>query len=177
MAEVLLRRHLERAGVEATVSSAGLYRGGAPATDHGVAAMADRGLDLAAHRSRAAGRRHAPPGRSRDRHGADARAGGGGAATRRAPEDLHPEGAGPWRGGSGARGADEPFDAWLGRIADARVPGELLGVGHDDALDVADPVGGTRADYEVTADLLDRLLGEVVDLAFPVRTRAEGQHA
>ncbi len=59
----------------------------------------------------------------------------------------------------------------------ARVPGELLGVGHDDALDVADPVGGSRADYEVTADLLDRLLGEVVDLAFPARSRAEGQHA
>ena len=52
MAEVLLRRHLELAGVEATVSSAGLYDGGAPATDHGVATMADRGLDLSGHRSR-----------------------------------------------------------------------------------------------------------------------------
>ena len=52
MAEVLLRRHLERAGVDATVSSAGLHGGGVPATDHGQAAMADRGLDLSAHRSR-----------------------------------------------------------------------------------------------------------------------------
>ena len=42
---------------------------------------------------------------------------------------------------------------------------------------MADPVGRGRAEYEVTADLLDRLLGEVVDLAFPVRTRAEGQRA
>ena len=53
----------------------------------------------------------------------------------------------------------------------------MLGVGHDDALDVADPVGLGRAEYERTADLLDRLLGEIVDLAFPVRTRTEGQPA
>ncbi|HEY9558892.1 MAG TPA: hypothetical protein VIR58_19290, partial [Acidimicrobiales bacterium] len=52
MAEVLLRRHLGRAGIDAHVSSAGLRPGGAPATDHGVAAMADRGLDLGANRSR-----------------------------------------------------------------------------------------------------------------------------
>jgi protein-tyrosine phosphatase len=52
MAEVLLRRHLEQAGVDATVSSAGLLRGGVAATDHGVAAMADRGLDLSRHASR-----------------------------------------------------------------------------------------------------------------------------
>ena len=57
------------------------------------------------------------------------------------------------------------------------MPGSLLGVTHDDELDVADPVGRGRAEYEITADLLDRLLGEVVDLAFPVRTRPEGQRA
>ena len=37
---------------EATVSSAGIYQGGVPATHHGVDAMADRGLDLSAHQSR-----------------------------------------------------------------------------------------------------------------------------
>ena len=52
-----------------------------------------------------------------------------------------------------------------------------LGVRPRRRVDVADPVGRGRADYEVTADLLDRLLGDVVDLAFPVRTRAEGQRA
>jgi protein-tyrosine-phosphatase len=51
MAEVLLRRRLADAGVVASVSSAGRYEGGAPATDHGIRAMADRGLDLTAHRS------------------------------------------------------------------------------------------------------------------------------
>ena len=67
MAEVLLRRHLERAGVDATVSSAGLYEGGVPATDHGVAAMADRGLDLSAHRSRQLDADMLRAGRPRDR--------------------------------------------------------------------------------------------------------------
>ena len=52
MAEVLLRRHLDEAGVAATVSSAGLYEGGMTATGHGVAVMADRGLDLTQHLSR-----------------------------------------------------------------------------------------------------------------------------
>ena len=42
---------------------------------------------------------------------------------------------------------------------------------------MADPVGGNRSDYEATAELLDRLLGEVVDLAFPVSSRSEGRCA
>ncbi len=47
-----MRHHMEQAGVPATVSSAGLHPGGRPATDHGIAAMADRGFDLVGHRSR-----------------------------------------------------------------------------------------------------------------------------
>jgi len=177
MAEVLLRHHLERAGVEATVSSAGLYDGGAPATDHGVATMADRGLDLSAHRSRqlddamlrkadlviAMARMHV-----REAAGLDTRA-------LRKTFTLKELARGA--AGVGERGPGEPIGRWLGRIADARVPGSLLGVGHDGSLDVADPIGRGRPDYELTADLLDRLLREVVDLAFPVRTRHEGQRA
>ena len=52
MAEALLRRRLAEIGVPATVSSAGLYEGGAPATPDGVAAMASRGLELGGHVSR-----------------------------------------------------------------------------------------------------------------------------
>ena len=156
MAEVLLRRHLERAGVDATVSSAGLYEGGVPATDHGVAAMADRGLDLERPPEPPARRRHAAAGRPRDRHGAGARARGGGArCPRRCRKTFTLKELARGAAAAGERGADEPFGAWLGRIAGARVPGALVGVGHDDALDVADPVGRGRADYEVTADLLD----------------------
>ena len=177
MAEVLLRRHLQRAGVEATVSSAGLYAGGAPATDHGVAAMADRGLDLTDHRSRRVDRAMLD---QADLVVAMAR--------------LHVREAAVLdqrslrktftlkelaRGGAavGARQPDERLADWLGRIADVRAPGALLGVGHDDSLDVDDPIGRGRADYEVTADLIDGLLAEVVALAFPVRATTEGQRA
>ncbi|HVW34635.1 MAG TPA: low molecular weight protein arginine phosphatase, partial [Acidimicrobiia bacterium] len=52
MAAALLGRRLEDAGVKATVSSAGLLFDGRPATDHGVAVLAERGLDTSGHRSR-----------------------------------------------------------------------------------------------------------------------------
>ena len=173
MAEVLLRRHLERAGVAATVSSAGLYEGGAPATDHGVAAMADRGLDLREHRSR---RLTDDMVRRADLVIAMTRLHAREAAVLQPDtlrktftlKELAREAA-----AAGKRGAEEPFEAWLARVAQHRTPSALLGVGHNDELDVADPIGGSRADYEVTADLLDRLLGEVVDLAFPVSTHEE----
>jgi protein-tyrosine phosphatase len=174
MAEVLLRHHLERAGVRAHVSSAGLYQGGVPATDHGVAAMADRGLDLSEHRSR---RLDAAMLQEADLVIAMARVHVREAAV------LEPSAlrrtftlkelaraatvAGP-------RGADQPLADWLAGIADARDPAALVGIGHDDELDVDDPIGRGRADYEVTATLLDDLLGQVVDLAFPVAVRVEG---
>ena len=177
MAEALLRRHLEAAGVEATVRSAGLYEGGMPATDHGVATMGVRGLDLRGHRSRrfddamvreadlviAMARLHV-----REVAGA-------------VPEALSKtftlkelvRGA----GSVGPRAADEPLADWLGRIEELRDRSALLGVAHDDTLDVADPVGLGRKDYEATADLLDRLLREVVDLAFPAHRHVQGQPA
>ena len=52
MAEALLRSALGERGVEATVSSAGLFRGGVPASPGSVRAMAGRGLDIDGHRSR-----------------------------------------------------------------------------------------------------------------------------
>src|SRR5437868_5703052 len=52
MAAALLGRRLDEAGLKAVVSSAGLLFDGQPATDHGVAVMADRGLDTTGHRSR-----------------------------------------------------------------------------------------------------------------------------
>ena len=177
MAEVLLRHHLERAGVAATVSSAGLWEGGAPATDHGVATMAERGLDLSGHTSR---RLTDEMLRQADLVIAMTRLHAREAAV------LHPDTLrktftlkelARLAAVAGERRADEPFDVWIGRVGEHRTPSALLGVGHDDELDVADPVGGSRRDYEVTADLLDRLLTEVVDLAFPVSTQPEEQRA
>ena len=177
MAEVLLRRHLERAGVEATVSSAGLHEGGMPATEHGVATMAGRGLDLSAHRSR---RFDDAMVRDADLVVAMARMHVREAAVI-VPDALRKtftlkelvQGAAI----VGPRGPGVPFAEWLDRIADTRTPGALLGVGHNDQLDIADPVGLGREDYEATAELLDLLIAQLVGLAFPEHRRTEGQCA
>ena len=176
MAEVLLRHHLEAAGVDAAVSSAGLYPGGSPATGHGVAAMADRGLDLSGHRSRQVDSSllllaDLVIGMTRE-HVRE--------ATVLVPDVLHraftlkelvrlARAAGP-------RGEGESLDGWLRRLVADRTRADLLGVGHDDDYDVADPVGRSRGDYERTAALLDDLLAQVVALAFPAR-RPEEQRA
>lgn len=177
MAEVLLRRRLHDAGVDAHVSSAGLFEGGAVATRHGVAVMADRGLDLSAHRSRtmdaemlaqadlviAMAREHV-----REVALFDAELLNRTFTLKelaRGADDIGP------------RGPDEPLVAWLARIAANRSRSALVGVGHDDALDVADPVGRGRADYETTANLLDDLLGRVVTLAFPPSARTQERSA
>lgn len=173
MAEALLRHHLEQAGVAARVSSAGLHPGGRPATDHGIAAMADRGLDLAAHRSRrleidlvraadlvvAMAREHVREVAVLDQ----------GALRRtftlkelvRAAE------------GKGRRAAGEDLAPWLDRLADGRRHEDLLGVGHDPAFDIEDPVGRDRADYEITATELDDLLRRLVELGWPVTADQE----
>lgn len=173
MAEALLRHRLEAVGVDAVVSSAGLYPGGRPATPHGVATMADRGLDLSGHRSRQI---DAPR-----LLAADLVIGMTREHVREAAV-LQPDVlsraftlkelvrtaaiAGPRRSG-------EDLDGWLARVAAERNRSDLLGVGHDDELDVADPVGLGRADYERTARLLDDLLAQVVAFAFPAHRSEE----
>jgi len=177
MAEVLLRHHLAAAGVAATVSSAGLYESGSPATGHAVAAMADRGLDLNDHRSRqmdAALVEQADLviGMARE-HVREAVVMGSDVLVKAFTLKELVRGA----DAVGGREADEPLALWLGRIAATRGREALLGVSHDDKLDIADPVGRGRADYEVTADLLDVLLGRVVALAFPAGDRRQEQSA
>lgn len=173
MAEVLLGHHLASAGVSAHVSSAGLLPGGRPATDHGVAAMADRGLDLSAHRSQQIDTGlllHADLviGMSRE-HVREAAV-------------LLPEVIDraftlkelvAMAAVVGPRDRSEELDDWLRRVASARKRSALLGVGHDDQLDVADPVGLSRGHYDRTANLLDDLLGKVVAAAFPSRRPSE----
>jgi len=170
MAEVLLRHHLERAGVDAAVSSAGLHPGGRPATDHGVATMAARGLDLSGHRSRALSRdlleradlvlgmtrEHVREVAVLDRPALD--------RTFTLKELVRAaESAAP-------RGPDEPLPAWLRRVAGGRHR-DLLGVDHDPAYDVEDPIGRGRQEYEATAHELDDLLRRLVALLFPTNDR------
>lgn len=171
MAAALLQRHLAASRLEVGVSSAGLLHGGHPATAHAQATMAERNLDLSTHRSRTLDqaildaadlvigmtREHVREVAVLDR-AAMART-----FTLRELERAATE--------AGPRHVDEPMEAWLARVGAGRKPGALVGVGHDDAYDIADPVGKSRADYEATATELDRLLGAFVALAWPVDDR------
>jgi hypothetical protein len=59
----------------------------------------------------------------------------------------------------------EQVGEWLTRVASGRSRRDLLGSCTAD--DVADPVGGPLRGYEVTADLLDQLAGDLVALCWP----------
>ncbi len=155
MAAALLSRRLDEAGVKAVVSSAGLLFDGKPATDHGLAVMADRGIDTSAHRSRKL--------RPELLAGADMVIGMAREHIREAVV-LAPD---IWgraftlkeivRLGEerGARTSGEPLEQWLTLLHQGRRRPDLLGESEDD--DVADPIGGPRRSYSRTADELDDL--------------------
>jgi protein-tyrosine-phosphatase len=167
MAEALLRSALAERGVEAAVSSAGLFRGGVPASPGSVKAMARRGLDIDGHRSRTV--------TSELLEGADVVLGMARLHVREAvvavPEiwpraftlkELVRRGA-----AVGPRPAQQPLADWLARLHEGRRRAEFIG--DDPVDDVADPVGGPEQLYLETATELEDLVGRLVDLAFPVR--------
>jgi hypothetical protein len=86
---------------------------------------------------------------------------------------------------AGPRRPREAASAWLERLAASRRREALLGVGHDDAYDVEDPIGGTRAQYRATAAELEGLLTRMVALIWDVgrdgeaggRSAAQGRSA
>lgn len=162
MAEGLLRRLLARSGVGASVGSAGLLPGGAPATPNAVATMADRGVDIRHHVSRTvdADTVRATPliiAMTRQ-HVREACASYGAPVEHtftlkeivRRGEDT------------GSRLQGEPVQRWLARLNAGRRSTDLMG--DDPADDIADPVGRPRAVYEQTADLLEHLLERFVVL-------------
>jgi protein-tyrosine phosphatase len=172
MAEVLLRHHLAERGVDATVSSAGLMQGGRPATDHGQATMAARGLDLSQHRSRQLDRELVV--------GADLILG---MARQHIREVAVLEPGALARAFTlkelvrlataiGPRQEDESIADWLARAAAGRRREALMGAGHDDAYDVEDPVGRGRADYADTAAEIEDLLERLLAVAWPTHDRA-----
>lgn len=147
---------------DAEVASAGLLPGGAPATEHARAVLADRGVDLAGHVSRtiaadAVAAADLVVGMER-RHVQEAvvlvPAAEAWSFTLR---DLvaRAEAAEP-------RGGHEPVRDWARRLAAGRPRSALLGTG-DDA--VADPIGRPRKDYERTAAELEDLVRRLVDRA------------
>ena len=162
MAAALLGRRLDEAGVKAVVSSAGLLFDGHPATDHGVAVMAGRGIDTSGHRSRKL--------RSDLLPGADLVIGMARSHVREAVA-LAPDAWGRAftlkeivRRGE-ERGGREPGEAlgeWVARLHAGRRVTDLLG--DSDADDVADPIGGPRRSYERTAEELDDLTARLARL-------------
>ena len=166
MAEALLRSALHGRGVDGTVSSAGLFRGGVPASPGSVRAMARRGLDLGEHRSRTL------TGDLLER--ADLVLGMARLHVKEAVlavPDVWPRAFTlkelVRRGASaGPRPDHQPLPAWLAQIHEGRRRADLIG--DDPADDVADPVGGPDSLYLATAAELEELVGRLVDLAFPV---------
>lgn len=171
MAEAILRHRLAAAGVTAQVSSAGLLPGGRPATADGIEVMAARGLDTAGHRSRQIDRALVAAadlvlGMARE-HVREAVVLDPAALDRAFTlkelvhlGELH-----------GPRRAGEDLATWLARVAGHRDQRRLVGVGHDPAYDVEDPIGRSRRAYDATAAELDDLLARLVTLAFAPTTK------
>lgn len=160
MAEGLFRAALARAGVEATVHSAGLVTQGQEASAHGVSAMERRGIDIAAHRSRRLTTYHVEQ--------ADLIVGMELQHVREAavlaPGAMHrcftlPELARRLVA-IGPQPDDEPLDDYLRRAAAGRTTRDLLGNRPDD--EVADPYGSSARDYERTAVEIEGHVATVV---------------
>lgn len=162
MAEGLLRRLLAQSGVGASVGSAGLLPGGAPATPDAIATMAARRVDLRHHVSRTIDAEMAQStplviGMTRQ-HVRESCASYGAPMDRtftlkelvRRGEEV------------GGRHEGESVYAWLARVSAGRRPADLMGDDPED--DIADPVGRPRSVFEATADELEGLLRRFVTL-------------
>lgn len=167
MAVGLLRSRLASAGIAATVSSAGLVTVDRPASDHGVTAMASRGIDISDHRSRYLAREQLEAAdlvlcmeRQHVREAvvllpaAFERTFTVPELARRAVD-------------AGARRADEPVATWLRRVGLGRSPRDLMGGSPDD--EVADPYGGSKREYERTALELEQMIDTIVGHMHPAR--------
>jgi protein-tyrosine phosphatase len=165
MAQAVLSARLAARGVAVPVASAGLLASGQPPPPEVVSVMAARGIDVTGHRSRIVS--------ADDLAAADLILGLAREHVRHAAV-LRPE---AWpraftvrellrRGQrAGARAPDEPLAHWLARAAEGRRRADLLG--SHPADDVADPAGGPLREYQTTADTLDRLTRDLVELGWP----------
>lgn len=162
MAAALLAARLAERGVDARVHSAGMLYDGRPATDHGIAVMAERGLDTSGHRSRKIGADLV--------RGADLVVGMARSHLREvvtAAPEVFPRAftlkeilrRGEVRG---PRKPGQSLDEWLGLLHEGRRPADLLGDSADD--DVADPIGGPRRAYERAAKELEDLTNRLAAL-------------
>lgn len=160
MAEGLLRDRLGRRGVDARVSSTGLVTEDRAASEHGVAAMQRRGIDIAGHRSRRLTAHQVETAdlvigmeRQHVREAAVLVPGG------LAKSFTLPELARRIRI-NGERFPHETVADYLGRIGMDRRPTDLLGEDPND--EIADPYGRSAKHYERTAAEIEELVDFVV---------------
>lgn len=164
MAEALLRRRLLDVGELPRVHSAGLRGGGLEVSPGAVTALAGRGLDIAAHRSRALVEDMLAE--------ADLVVGMAREHVREAVL-LHPpvwprtftlkelvrraEQVGP-------RSSGQPFDEWAEKVHAGRSRADMLGGSAAD--DVADPIGLSDAVYQRTSEEIAGLVDRLVELGW-----------
>jgi protein-tyrosine phosphatase len=165
MAEAILRSVLAERGVDWPVWSAGLLEGGYPMVKEALAALGPDGPSMAGHRSKTLA--------ASDVREADIIFGMAREHVREVAV-LVPEAWGrtftlkefvrrsqslpPWF-------PDQPFATWLAAIQRGRERQDMQGDSAED--DVADPIGGTSADFAGTARLLHDLCGKVADRLSP----------
>jgi protein-tyrosine phosphatase len=165
MAEVLLRHRLGSLGGSVTVGSVGVLGNGQPASPEAVAVMAERGLDLSAHRS--------APLTTEAVHAADLVL----AMTRQHVREVCATTPGAWPrtftlkelvrrcSVAAPRGPGHSLAAWLAVVGQARSVTDLMG--SDPSDDVADPIGLDRETYRATAAEIDALLASLVAATWP----------
>ncbi|MEX0666480.1 MAG: protein-tyrosine-phosphatase [Acidimicrobiia bacterium] len=161
MGEALLRAHLDARGTAVNVHSAGTMAWNAGPPNEAVAAMAEMGLDISAHRSRQLtteliGEADLVLGMTRQ-HVDRITALAPDAATRVfLVEELVRLG-----GVVGARSEGEALRAWLLRVHEARPHAQVRGRGEDE---VGDPIGEPLDVYRATAARLDASLRDLASL-------------
>jgi protein-tyrosine phosphatase len=169
MVQAFLAYQLAARGVTATVTSAGLYYDGEPASANAVQVLARKGLDLSGHRSRIMDGELLGT--------ADLVLGMERLHVREAVvlrPDIFPraftlkelvrrgEQIGPIAPG-------EPVDQWVARAHAGRQGTDHLGASPDD--DVVDPIGQSVERYEQTARELDDLVWRLTELVFPTEKK------
>ena len=161
MAEALLRAHLEKAGVAADVSSAGLLEPGHRAAPEVVELLSERGIDASGHLSRRLSGRLIEESdlvlaMARD-HLREAVLVAPAAFGRvfTLKELVRRGEATPASPGLGREG-------WLALMGAGRQPRQLLG--RDGGDDIADPIGGPMSEFRTTLAELDDLSSRLAAL-------------
>ena len=165
LAAAILRRELERVGVDATVRSFGTAATGEPATPGTIAAARRLGLDLDAHVSTAIDPAYISEAAlvlTMERRQVQDVVIAVPTAFRRTftLKELDRRAS-----AAGARRSGETLAEWLVRVGDGRRPTDLLGRSPSD--DVADPTNDQLVDHDTLARELDDLTARLVALAWP----------